>query len=416
MWLLVPGAPLLDNSDDMLIDFQHNFSVSNDFNIVWGLAQQFQNIRTSGTSIPFDVNANYTGIYSQFDYSINNMFKFVASARADFASIHSTQFSPRLAIVMTPVENHTFRLSAGRSFQRPNYSELYRSTPDAPAFGKDGRPINFANVEKKIEDTLAALSGKPVDINLNLNATRARALGNDKLNVEQNVSFEFGYKGIISRNLYFTVDAYYSILNDFITNFLPGANPNIPAWEPTLGDSLTQYTAKVKSMVMAELNPRDKQRLATYNGLPTFVVSNTNVGKVEQYGVDVSANYYFTDELLFGANYSYYNSKVVESSLVQPLLSNTSPHTLNMSLSYIKQKSWDMSVSFRYSEQFEWLAGTYQGNVPVFATLNFNGGIYIIDKLQAGFNVYNTLNRKQYQIFGGTYLPRTFTVKLSYEI
>lgn len=416
MWLMVPNAPLLDNSQDFYFDFQHNFYVGENLHFVWGLSEQYQMIRTSGTSIPDDVDADFTGLYGQIEWKLNPLIKFVTSGRIDYASIHETQFSPRAAIVLSPVSEHQFRLSVGRSFQRPNYSELYRLTPDAPAFTPGGGPpINFNAVTQKIQDSIAALSGNTPNLNLNLNSLRARAVGNDNLNVEKNIGFEVGYKGIFGNNLFITADLYYNKLTDFITNFLPGVNKNIEKWQPDLPDSLSQYNDLVYSMVMNSLSERDQQRLSVLNGEPTFVVSNYNVGEVDQYGIEIGANYYFTDEFKLGINYSYYDYSVVTNNSNQPLLPNTSPHKLNLSLSYIKPKKFDAELTFNYTEGYKWLAGTYFGEVPSYNVVNLTAGYYIWEELHLGLNVSNLFNEQYYQIFGGTYLPRYTTLKITYE-
>lgn len=421
MWLMVPNAPLHDNSKDVYAEFQHNFSPSKGLQIVWGLSEQYQYIQTDGTSIPKSVTQWYTGLYGQVEWNISKLLQLVASARLDYSSIYRTQFSPRLALVLTPVKGHNFRISAGRAFQRPNYSELYRFTPDAPAFtpmpnGNPGPPINFDAVEKQIEDSIAVLSGKPApDLNLNLDAKRANAIGNDKLTVEENLGVEFGYKGIINNAWFVTCDLYYNVLNNFITNFLPAVNPEFQSWKPNLVGDLAQYNELVYNMVMNSMFERDRQRLSYLHGIPTFIVSNTNVGEVNQWGADFSVNYYVTDEFLLSGNYSYYDFKVVDANVNQPLLPNTSPHKFNITASYIIRDMFDISVSFSYVNGYDWLAGTYVGYVPSYNLVNINGGVYITDNMRFGFNIYNLLNFKHYEIFGGTYLPRMASANLSYE-
>ncbi len=421
MWLMVPNAPLHDNSKDVFAEFQHNFFVADNLHIVWGVSEQHQYIQTDGTSIPNAVTQWYTGIYGQAEWEASDILRIVGSTRFDYSSIYQSQISPRLALVFTPFKGQNFRLSVGQAFQRPNYSELYRLTPDAPAFtplpnGKSGPPLNFAAVEKRIKDSIAVLSGKPApDLNLNLNSKRARAVGNEKLSVEENIGLEFGYKGIINDEFFVTCDVYYNEMNNFITNFLPGVNPDLEAWKPKLDGELAQYNDLVYNMVMQSMNKRDRQRLSYYNGLPTFIVSNTNVGQVEQWGIDIGINHYITNELLLSANYSYYNFNVVKANVNQPLLPNTSPHKLNFIASYVKKNSFDMSVSFSYVHGYDWLAGTYVGNVPTYYLINLNGGVYLRKNLRLGFNIYNLLNNKHYEIFGGTYMPRMATMRLSYE-
>lgn len=416
MWLMVPGAYLLDNSKDIMIDFQHNFQLNEDFKFVWGVSEQIQMIRTYGTSIPDDVNADYTGIYGQVEWSASPFLKLVTSARFDYASIHSSQFSPRAAVLFSLSPEHKLRFSAGRAFQRPNYSELYRLTPDAPAFNSlTGSPVNFKAVQQRIIDSIAVLSGKVYDLDLNLDPFRSKAVGNEQLRVEKIIGMEAGYKGVFGRNWYVNADIYYNRLNDFITNFLPGINPAINSWSPGLEGELAEYNQLVYSMVMESLNPRDKQRLSVLNGEPVFVVSNANVGEVDEYGLEIETGYYLSDEIKISANYSYFGYNIVEANLTQPLLPNTSPHRLNATASYSKQGIFDCSLTVQYSAGFDWLAGTFTGYVPEYTIFHLNAGAYIIDSLRLGVNVFNLFDRKFYQIFGGTYLPRFATMKLSYE-
>lgn len=416
MWLMVPNAPLLDNSKDMMVDFQHNFNLTNDINVIWGISEQYQMIRTFGTSIPNDINANYTGGYAQLEWKISNLIKFVGSGRIDLASIHSTQFSPRASLVISPNADHQFRLSFGRAFQRPNYSELYRVTADAPAFSINSpKPVDFNSINKAINDTLSKLTGTAQNVNLDLLATRANSIGNDKLDVEKVLGLEFGYKGILSKDLFITFDAYYDKMNDFITNFLPGINPSIQPWSPNLSGGLAQYNDLVKSIVLSNLKSRDRLRLSILDGKPTFVVSNANIGQVDQYGAEIEVHYNIDKNITVSGNYSYYGFNVVEGNSSQPLLPNTSPNRVNFSFTYNEPKSWDVSVSFNYTQGFEWLAGTYTGEVPAYSIVNINGGAYLNNNLQMSFNVFNLLNRKFYQIFGGTYLPRYATLRIAYE-
>lgn len=417
MWLMVPGAPLLDNSKDLFFEAQYNHKFSADFGVIIGATQDFQYIRTSGTSIPNDVDANYTGIYSQFDYKTEYNIDFVTSARVDFASIHETQFSPRFAIVFKPITNHNFRISAGRSFQRPNYSELYRLTPDAPAIDPtNGRPVNFATIEKKINDTLTALTGTNPNLSLGLNATNARAIGNPNLKVERNIGLDFGYEGIFFDHFKFSVDLYYNKLNDFITNFLPRVNSDIPEWTPELPDNLKQYTNLVKNIVYSPLNPRDKLRLSNYQGKPTFVVSNTNIGEVIQYGAELNLIYLYDNNLSFEAGYSNYNFEVIQANQYQQIMPNTSPNKYRFAANYTQKGLFDARIDFSYTQGFNWLAGTYVGYVPDYALVNLNIGVYPIQNLEVGLYVFNLLDRKHYQMFGGTYLPRYTTMKISYQI
>jgi len=263
---------------------------------------------------------------------------------------------------------------------------------------------------------LSKLSGSPQSIDLGLNAFNSKAVGNSKLKVESIYSIELGYKGVITKDLYITLDLYYNKMNDFITNFLPAVNKDIPKWQPNLEGDLAQYNELVSSMVYSNLRAKDAAALSNYNGKPVFIVSNANIGEVEQYGLELDVNYNISSNLSVNANYSYYDFEVVDAVQSQPLLPNTSPHKFNFSLNYEEKRAYDASVSFNYTEGFKWLAGTFTGEVPGYAYVNISAGYYIMDNLHFGVNVFNVLDRKFYQIYGGTYLPRYTTAKLTLNL
>ena len=421
MWLLVPrssntlGAPLLDDDDDMMIDAQYKLSQIGKLQLIFGASQQFQNIQTYGTSIPDAVHANYTGLYGEAEYPISSKLKFVGSLRFDRTNIHESQLSPRGALVYSPTEHQQFRVSVSRSFQRPNYSELYRLTPDAPAFKVGTQIPALIGIDKIISDTLKAITGNSYNIKTNLSGTRSYAVGNQNLAVEKNFGVEFGYKGEFIDRLYVTADFYYNHLNDFITTFLPGVNKSISAWSPELPAELQQYNELVKSIVYNQLSPRDRQRLSVFNGLPAFVVSNANVGSVNQYGLELGINVLLSRYISFSGNYSHYEFSVNKSASDPDILSNTSPDRFNLALTYNKPEKYDASLSLTYSRKFDWLAGTYIGEVPTYTIVNLSAGYYIFKNLQAGIYIYNLFNEKHYEIFGGTYMPRYATGRLSFN-
>ncbi|MCE1163877.1 MAG: TonB-dependent receptor [Bacteroidetes bacterium] len=428
MWLLLPrngnklGSPLLDNSDDILLDAQYNklLGKSENTQVIFGMSQQFQNVRTSGTSIPNDVYANYTGVYGQFSHKFSGFIKFVGTARFDRTNIHEAQFSPRAAFVISPVKEHQFRISVSRSFQRPNYSDLYRLTPDAPAFATAPGPPKPAllGINKIVADSIKVLGGysSSPNINLNLDGTRAYAVGNSGLNVEKNLGFEFGYNGNFNNRFFVNVDFYYNILSDFITNFLPSVNKNFTSWQANLPDSLARWNSLATSIVYSQLSARDRQRLSYFNGMPAFVVSNTNIGTVKQYGVDVTLSYYINRNIYLTGNYSRYDYNIDKNPGDPDILPNTSPNKAGMSVTYQLQNKFDATLSFLYSDRFDWLAGTYAGVVPAYKIFNFNAGYYILKNLQLGAYVYNIFDEQHYEMFGGTFMPRNFSIKASFTL
>lgn len=432
------GTIILDDSYDVNLDGQYSNDIGTEWKYNVGGQIQYLSIGSKGTVFPNDpITARLGGVYAQFEYKPLTELAIVASGRYDLSTFHTSQFSPRVAIVYTPVSGQQFRISGGRSFQRPNFSELYRRYGFRPAFSAQGRPVNFRPVQQRINDTLTALTGAAQSVDLMLfdpGATNefdprgiqpaALGIGNENLKVESNLGLELGYKGVIASKVFLTVDVYYNKLADFISGFLPGVNPNFVPWssKTTLSANLQQYAGLIDSIVYAQLSPNDQPRFTTLDGRPTFVVSNTNIGEVEQYGVEIGAEFLVTDELRVNANYTYYGFRLVEATTPNPMLAtgdrllqpNTSPHRMNIGATYAEGDIWDVSAMFRYVEGFPWLAGDFRGFVPAYALLNISAGIQVVEGLRLGVAVNNVLDRRHYEIYGGSIIPRLTYVSASY--
>lgn len=94
---------------------------------------------------------------------------------------------------------------------------------------------------------------------------------------------------------------------------------------------------------------------------------------------------------------------------------NTSPNRLNLSATYTVPMSWDASVMCRYVDGFTWLAGDFQGYVPSFTVVNLNAGLYVTNDLRLGLAINNLLDRRYYEVYGGTILPRLTYLSATYD-
>lgn len=429
-----PGTIILDHAFDINIDLQYNETLADNLFLTAGLQGQYMFIDSRGTVFrPDSIDANFAGAYAQLDYKPSEQFRIIGSARVDRASIHPTQFSPRVSVVYTPNSEHSFRLTGGRAFQRPNFSELFRRYGFRPALGAMG-PINFRPVQDQVNLFLTNQTGTTQEVNLGLFTNtqglggiqpQSLGLGNTNLTVESNNSYELGYRGIITNNLSVNIEGYYARLSNFISGFLPGANEQYKSWSSAskLSPELAQYATQVDSIVYSALPTNfDKSRLSTVDGNPAFVISNANIGLIENFGIDAGVSYFPMRNLELQANYSYFGFNLLDAKTSNPFLqsgfelisANTSPHRVNLSATYQEPGLFDITVQFRYVDSFVWLAGDFRGEVPAYALVNLNGGYQISNQLKAGFSIYNLLDRKHYQILGGTLIPRLANASLSY--
>jgi outer membrane receptor protein involved in Fe transport len=426
MWLLFAargpgyplGSPILTDDNDIMLDFQYNENLneSKTLALVLGVSQQFQYINTGGTTLKDAVNADFTGVYAQLSYDLSKSIKVVTSGRMDRTNLHNTQFSPRAALVIDLNDYHKLRLSASSSFQRPNYSELYRYTPDRGLNAASN--ANLSKIDAIVTDSLRSwTNNSELDtVKLGLNSIRGLAVGNNKLDVEKNLGFEIGYQAVINDDFFFTADIYYNQLTNFVTNFGPGYNANINKWQSNLGGNLSEFDQRVTNLVYNRLIGDDKTRLAEFNGNPTLIQSVGNFGNVEQYGIDLSLNWYASENLIVSGNFSQYNF-ILNSKPGDPEISaNTAPNKANIAVQYLQKSQFDIKMTIQYCDTYKWISGASVGQVPAYTIANLSAGYYISKNFELSTYIFNVLDSKVIQIFGGTYLPRQFNLKATLNI
>lgn len=195
--------------------------------------------------------------------------------------------------------------------------------------------------------------------------------GNSNLKTEKITGYEAGYKGIFENKLFVTLDLYYNQLKDFITDLGPN------------GQSII----------------RDNIRYAiwTYN----------NAGKVNEYGFEIAANYYLSDEFVLDANYSYLDFEIIEKDPNDYLIPNSPKYKINGGVTYYHPNGHDLSIKVKYVPTFPWAAGIFRdGNVLAYTLINLGGSFKVNNNLSFNLNVTNLLDRKHYEILGGSLLGR----------
>ena len=245
----------------------------------------------------------------------------------------------------------------------------------------------------------------------------SRASGNEDLKLENSLGYEIGYKGIISDKLYLTADIYYNQIQDFVTTFVANANKDLQRWEADLGDGFEEYNDFATQYIYDALDKYSNNiaPLVQLNGTPLHALSNGNIGSVNQYGLELGANYHFTEELKLTLNYMYYDAEINLEPGDPQILPNTPPHRMNAAISYNVPEEYDISLQMNYVDEYDWLAGIQIGKVPSYMLFNVSAGYDITENLNAGLYIYNLFNETHFQVFGGTFIPRLSTFKLTYN-
>jgi outer membrane receptor protein involved in Fe transport len=393
---LASGAHLFEDSSNLHGELQGNTPFANGRGfLVGGLAYHQQKIDTANgagvqTLMAAKRDEHQQAVFGQLEWTLGPNLKAVVAARYDDSTLHDAQVSPKGSLVWSFGGNNTLRVTYNKAFQVPNYSEFFLRAPA-------GAPITaFA----PLEDQLAPLLGGRT---LGLRSIPLLAFGNDTMDVEKITSYEAGYSGIYAGKVYLTLDYYKSRIKNFVTDLLPGVNPNLAPYTPP-----SFLPASVAATVLATLRGglgANFAGLTTINGLPALVFSYTNAGVVDTQGIDLAVNYYVSDRWLADVSYSWFDFTVKEKNERDQLLPNAPENKLSGGVTYNANRL-STSVKYRWVDAFPWAAGVFVGNVPSYGLVDLDMTWHVNDRWQVGVDVSNLLDKKHWQSFGGDLLKR----------
>jgi outer membrane receptor protein involved in Fe transport len=444
---LASGRSIEERSDVFHFEGQNNWNFQDDRGrVVYGASYRNTKVNTSGTLMNLandDRSDDLYSAYGQLEYRITPQVRLVGAARFDDGDLIEGQFSPKGAIVFSPNESHSFRFSVNRAFQTPNLSEFFLQVPVAEP--NPGPQALENSIETYYKALLAAplppgaLAGLTITTELPWEFsqfTQALALGNANLDVEKVTGWEVGYKGSLGDKVYITADAYINQLRNFVTDLLPGVNPDYPTFELDAAGL----------NVAAELTALD-ERLATALGLPAnhplrapiplllggygqlqqgtqiqggnalatltsgeraIVLSYTNAGKVTERGIELGIGYQFTPEIRADVSFTGFSFDVDESEQASgdQLVPNTPSKKTTFSLSYAGQQGFDGNVTLRLVDGHPWAAGVFQGYVPANELLNVSAGYRINNYVRIHATATNLFDQQRFQLFGGSVIGR----------
>lgn len=346
---LSSGLPLVEKSVITQAELQYRSAIGggNRLFLIGGGSFRYQHIDTEGTLMVEPHTDNMAGLYSQLEFAASPALKLTGALRYDRSTLHDSRFSPKLAAVWSLDNSHSLRATFNQAFQAPNHSELFLFVKRTATNPYTGLKSYFAYH------------------------------GNDALKVEKITGYELGYKGIFSRSLFVTVDGYYNVLKDFITDLAPGVHPDYP--EPVIlpGDTVLRA-------------------IWSYN----------NAGKVTERGAEVAVNWYLTDEWILDANYAWFDFSVIEKGEKDILIPNAPRNKVNAGITYRGPQGLSANLSLKYVPAFDWAAGIYQGRIYTYTLVNFSAAYRFSPFVGVGLNVNNVLDRRHYEIFGGSIIGR----------
>ena len=356
---------------------QHNFNLIPLLNtrVVWGgqlrqdlisSKRQWLDDRLTGE----DIAVTQYGVYGQTETPLGRMFRVVLAARFDKHEDYESQFSPKAAVLFTPVADNTFRLSYGKAYKSPSTLQTHFSAADfavlAPTLGLGV----FGNRE-----------GFTVR-----NAAGTVLATYDPLVPETNTTWELGYKGIIADRLYLDVTGYRGTYENFLSPLITIANPlaNQFAYDAA-GNKIVGPTGR-------------EQIVLTYLQVPE---------KADLTGLDLGLRFFFTDHIALGGTYSSVSFDAPDTTgattaLKEATALNTSPEKWTLGLNFTNlPTNLSFGAGMRKVVGYFFRSGINVGEIPGFTSLDVHASYYLPKPritLSAAVNNFYGCSRGRYTL------------------
>ena len=341
-------------------EFQNNFRIRPLLNtaITWG-AQYRHDVVSSDREwltdrlTGEDLTIDQWGTYAQAEVPLTPRLRLLLAGRYDDHENYDPQFSPKAGIMFSPSEGQTFRLFYNRAFKSPTTLQTNFYIPNfVPFVGVFGNKEGFTVIR----------------------ADGSTAREYSPLVPEENQTWELGYKGVLSKEFFVDVAAYYSFYENFMSPLTTIANPLLP------GGAATRAVDAAGNVVVDE------------NGGPQVVLTYFNLGKARIMGTDLAATWVASPRLDVTGTLSLV--KLDELSGVNTNIPgeleaaalNAPVTKLTVGANFRDMGNWLGGFTARHVVGYDFNSGINKGHIPTFSTLDVNVG-YRFPSLRSQINL-----------------------------
>lgn len=324
------------------------------------------------------------GAYLQDEIFVSEQLRLVVGGRVDkFTSIDGVVFSPRAAVLVKPVPDHSFRLSYNRAFRAPsavnNHIDLTIT-----------EPLPFAAVNP----ALAPFGVFFVPIVVT---------GNQDLQEERLDAYEIGYTGIFGGRTTVTAAAYINKFKDQILFTQTGAYGITP---PPPG-----FPAQVGPFPGAQLWGGIFQAGIRFPSSYSY----RNFGSMTQKGIELGIDSAVTDRVNVYGNYSWQGEPEPEDFELSEL-NLPAEHRVNAGFNF-NVNQFLGSLGLSYASEAFWqdvLDSRYHGSTDAYTLINASAGIRFgaRNQMQVMLKGTNLGNQEVQQHIFGDIIKRQFSGEL----
>jgi iron complex outermembrane receptor protein len=222
-------------------------------------------------------NRTQGGVYVQDEIDLGR-FQLALAARADaFSNLDDLNFSPRAALIWTPIAGHSFKATYARAFRAPSAIENHLDLSII------GGTFPVSEFDPRLEEDF------PLVVN---------TYGNPDLEAETLVNYELGYSAVLNGGrTRIDLNAYLTDLHDKISNS--------PSKEALVEAGVDPYYTSANPPPGWPLNPIVIDFLAQTGIRFPSNVQSLNIGSIRNKGLEVAINHTFRTGLSVFGNYSY---------------------------------------------------------------------------------------------------------------
>ncbi len=327
-------------------------------------------------------NRTEFGIYGQDDIFLNKTFRLSLGARVDrFDYLDDFVFSPRVALLMKPEENHTVRLSFNRAYRAPSVVNNFLDVTIA-------EPLNLGAFSPFFAGQIFPL---PI-----------RSVGNADLTEQSLDAYEIGYTGIVAGRTVLSASYYINrTKNDiFFTEVtsarFTSANPP-PGFPAPLVPAL-DFARSLGNVFPARF---------TYQ----------NFGKTTQKGFELGVDSAINDTFNVFANYSFQARPEPDGFDISEL-NLPARNRFNAGLGFNRSRYLG-NVSVSYSDSAFWqdvLDARYSGSTDSYTLINGSVGVKWNDRFTTTIKGTNLGNDDVQQHVFGDIIKRQIVAELRVNV
>ncbi|OUT68681.1 MAG: hypothetical protein CBB76_09860 [Crocinitomicaceae bacterium TMED16] len=301
-----------------------------------------------------------------------------ASMRVDKNENFNFLPSPALSLIWQPNKEHSLRATLTSAIRNPTLLNQYM-------YYNVGRAKLVGNISGY--DSLVTIESLR-DYYYTQNPDTLSYFNLDPIAPEEVKSVEFGYRGVLFKNLYLDMNYYFNSYTNFI-GFTTGADITI---------------------LQSGFVVNDVYRIAT-----------NSRERITTQGATVGLNYYLGDHYAINGNYSW---NVLNKESDDPIIPayNTPEHKFNIGfrgrdLAIKKFKGFGFNVNYKWIEGFIFEGSPqFTGSVPTYGLLDAQVNKRIEKaNLTIKIGASNLLNNQVLQVYGGPFLGRMIYTSLSFD-